>query len=145
MASRGSLLLHAVQLFELDPPLKLVEFGIAGDEDGISAGGQRGSESIRIRDGMGYFKVSGDTTLLSYGHDTIVRRGRVPVNMLDEIECGSGYAWTPPPFAERQWRRRLPLALARQGSPGYFGLSILNCQNHCTGLPCFGVMVIVTL
>ena len=59
MASRGSLLLHTVQLFELDPLLKLVEFGIAGDEDGVSAGGQRGSESIRIRDGMGYFKVSG--------------------------------------------------------------------------------------
>ena len=48
MASSGSLLSEAMQLFELDPALKLVEFGIAGDEGGISAGGQRGSESVRI-------------------------------------------------------------------------------------------------
>ena len=94
---------------------------------------------------VGHLEVGGDTTLLSYGHDMIVRRGRVPVNMLDEIKCGSSFAWTPPPSAERQWRRRLPLALARQGAPGYFDFLISNVQNHCTGLPCFGVMVIVAL
>jgi hypothetical protein len=36
----------------------------------------------------GHLEVGGDTTLLSFGHDMIVRCGKVPVNMLDEIECG---------------------------------------------------------
>ena len=35
-----------------------------------------------------YLEVGGATALLSYGHDMIVRCGRVPVNMLDEIERG---------------------------------------------------------
>ena len=78
----------SMQLFELDPPLKRVEFRSAGDEDGVCAGGRRGSKSIRIRDDLCHLEVGGDTTLLSYGHDMIVRCERVPVNMLDEIERG---------------------------------------------------------
>ena len=34
---------------------------------------------------------------------------------------------------------------ARQEMYGYFDFLISNVQNHCTGLPCFGVMVIVAL